>query len=152
VASKKRTAKREGSGKFGEKANFIRSLPAELSPKEVVEEAKKRGLAVTVNHVYAIRAKAAGKPAASGSRQQSEENQPTSAATPARSASNRSSTSRSASNRSSSNRSSSGASASSGGGTEALESQLRLAIANLGLVRAREVFKDVESAFRTTAQ
>ena len=59
---KKKTSKKKTS-KSGSKADFIRSMPANMPVKKVVEEAKKVGLAITDNHVYGVRsaAKKAGK-------------------------------------------------------------------------------------------
>lgn len=48
--------KKKSAGTFGAKAEFIRSQPDQLSAREIVEAAKKRGLQITVNHVYNIRA------------------------------------------------------------------------------------------------
>ncbi len=48
---------------YGNKTKFVLGLPRELSAKQVVEEAKKQGIAITEAHVYKIRstAKAKGK-------------------------------------------------------------------------------------------
>lgn len=57
--------------KFGEKAEFIRSMPATMPAKQVVAEAAKKGLKLTEGHVYNLRAmkklaakrlKASGRP------------------------------------------------------------------------------------------
>lgn len=42
---------------FGVKAKFIRSLPLDMSATKVKEEASKRGMKVSSNHIYAIRAR-----------------------------------------------------------------------------------------------
>ncbi len=124
MAAKKSISK--NTGKFGAKAEFIRSQPASMSAKEVVEAAKKVGLKVTVNHVYNIRA--AGKKEGGFA-------PPRSAAAP------------SASHSTGSRRGRGPGSASGGAASAALEAQLRRAIAEVGLQRAREIFDSVESVF-----
>lgn len=113
------------SGKFGAKADFIRSQPASMGAREVVESAKKVGLKVTVNHVYNIRA--AGKKDGGNA--------------PARSVAAPSATSLTPSRR--------GRKPASVVSTAsfAIEAQLRRAIAEVGLQRAREIFSSVESIF-----
>jgi hypothetical protein len=121
MAAKRQSNK--NSSKFGAKAEYIRSQPASMSAKEVVEAAKKVGLKVTVNHVYNIRA-AAKKEGAFGP--------PRSVPAP--------STNQPAGSRRGRGPASAPASA-------ALEAQLRRAIAEVGLQRAREIFDSVESVF-----
>lgn len=121
MAAKK--ASNKSSGKFGAKADFIRSQPAAMSAKEVVEAAKKAGLKVTVNHVYNIRAAEKKEGGFSAPRSAS----PNSMPTPSRR----------------------GRKPAGGAGlaSTALEAQLRRAIAEVGLQRAREIFDSVESVF-----
>lgn len=59
AAKKKKTTTKP----YGNKTKFVLGLPRELSAKQVVEEAKKQGIAITEAHVYKIRstAKAKGK-------------------------------------------------------------------------------------------
>lgn len=59
AAKKKKTTTKP----YGNKTKFVLGLPRDLSAKEVVEEAKKNGIAITEAHVYKIRstAKAKGK-------------------------------------------------------------------------------------------
>ena len=123
MAAKKTSNK--NSGKFGAKADFIRSQPASMSAKDVVEAAKKVGLKVTVNHVYNIRAaeKKEGGYAAPRSVSAPNANQPS----PSRRGRKPLSHAISA--------------------NTALEAQLRRAIAEVGLQRAREIFDSVESVF-----
>jgi hypothetical protein len=121
MAAKKTSNK--NSGKFGAKADFIRSQPASMSAKDVVEAARKAGLKVTVNHVYNIRAaekKDGSHPA------------PRSVAAPSTSTPSRRGRKP-------------GSSAMTA--STALEAQLRRAIAEVGLQRAREIFDSVESVF-----
>jgi hypothetical protein len=122
MAAKKTSNK--NSGKFGAKADFIRSQPASMSAKDVVDAARKVGLKVTVNHVYNIRAaeKKEGPHAA-----------PRSAAAP--------------SNLPSPSRRGRKSAAQAISASTALEAQLRRAIAEVGLQRAREIFNSVESVF-----
>ena len=49
MAAKKKTAK------FGAKSAFVRGLPRDTPAKEVVAQAKKKGLTITENYVYTIR-------------------------------------------------------------------------------------------------
>jgi len=123
MAAKK--ASNKNSGKFGAKADFIRSQPASMSAKEVVEAARKVGLKVTVNHVYNIRAAEKKEGGHAGPR--------STAALSANVA---------APSRRGRKPASQGATAST-----ALEAQLRRAIAEVGLQRAREIFDSVESVF-----
>ena len=124
MAAKKSNNK--NSGKFGAKAEFIRSQPASMSAKDVVDAAKKVGLKVTVNHVYNIRAagKKDGGFAPPRSVSVPSTNQPTA-----------------------SRRGRGPASTRAGAASTALEGQLRRAIAEVGLQRAREIFDSVESVF-----
>jgi DNA uptake protein ComE-like DNA-binding protein len=123
MAAKKFISK--NSGKFGAKAEYIRSQPASMSAKDVVDAAKRVGLKVTVNHVYNIRA-AAKKEGAFA---------------PPRSVPG-SSMSQPAASRRGRKPASTAISANT-----ALEAQLRRAIAEVGLQRAREIFDSVESVF-----
>src|SRR5512133_1141682 len=54
---------RQRRGRFGEKANFIRSQPDSMSAKQIVEAAAKQGLKISVNHVYNLRMDTAAKSA-----------------------------------------------------------------------------------------
>ncbi len=123
MAAKKTSNK--NSGKFGAKADFIRSQPVSMSAKDVVEAAKKAGLKVTVNHVYNIRAaeKKDGGYAAPRSVAAPNTNLPA----PSRRGRKPMVHAMSA--------------------NTALEAQLRRAIAEVGLQRAREIFDSVESVF-----
>jgi hypothetical protein len=94
-----------------------------MSAKEVVEAARKVGLKVTVNHVYNIRAAEKKEGPHAG---------PRSAAAPSTNTPSR--------------RGRKPASQMSTAST-ALEAQLRRAIAEVGLQRAREIFDSVESVF-----
>lgn len=122
MAAKKTSNK--NSGKFGAKADFIRSQPASMSAKEVVDAARRVGLKVTVNHVYNIRA-AEKKEGPHG---------PRSAAAPSTNMPSPSRRGRKPANQTAS-------------ASTALEAQLRRAIAEVGLQRAREIFDSVESVF-----
>ena len=123
MAAKKSSNK--NSGKFGAKAEYIRSQPASMSAKDVVEAAKKVGLKVTVNHVYNIRA---------ASKKEGAFAPPRSVPAP--------STSQPTASRRGRKPASAALTASA-----ALEAQLRRAIAEVGLQRAREIFDSVESVF-----
>lgn len=57
----KRRGRRPGGAET--KAGFVRSLPASVSAKEVVEQAKERGFEISEGYVYAIRSKLKEKPA-----------------------------------------------------------------------------------------
>lgn len=59
MASKK-TGKKV-PGKFGAKAEFIRSQPESMSAKDIVDAAAKQGIKISVNHVYNLRTAAAKK-------------------------------------------------------------------------------------------
>ncbi len=63
---RKKTTKKKT--KFGAKAKFVRSMPASMSARKVVEEAAKAGISISENHVYSVRAatKKASKKAAKG--------------------------------------------------------------------------------------
>lgn len=116
MASKK--SGKKVSGKFGAKADFIRSQPESMSAKEIVEAAAKQGIKISVNHVYNLRTAAAkkgdtGKGAAMLAPKRGVGRPPRAAA----------------------------------GGTD-VERQLRAAIAEVGLQRAREIFEAVAVAFR----
>jgi hypothetical protein len=114
MASKKSAKKT--SGKFGAKADFIRSQPESMSAKDIVDAAAKQGLKISVNHVYNLRTSAAKKTDAPVS------SVPAPKRGPGRPR------------------------ALSGGGN--VEQQLRAAIAEVGLQRAREIFDAVAAAFR----
>ena len=120
MAAKKSSSK--NSGKFGAKAEYIRSQPASMSAKEVVEAAKKVGLKVTVNHVYNIRA---------ASKKEGAYAPPRSVPAPSTNQPSRRGRGPSSVHTASA----------------ALEAQLRRAIAEVGLQRAREIFDSVESVF-----
>src|SRR5512140_1763560 len=122
MAAKKTSNK--NSGKFGAKADFIRSQPASMSAKDVVDAARKAGLKVTVNHVYNIRA---------AEKKDSPHAAPRSAAAPSTNSLSPSRRGRKATQAISA--------------STALEAQLRRAIAEVGLQRAREIFDSVESVF-----
>ena len=123
MAAKKTSNK--NSGKFGAKADFIRSQPASMSAKDVVDAARKVGLKVTVNHVYNIRA---------AEKKDSPHAGPRSAAAPS-------------TNLASPSRRGRRSAAQAVSASTALEAQLRRAIAEVGLQRAREIFDSVESVF-----
>lgn len=122
MAAKKTSNK--NSGKFGAKADFIRSQPASMSAKDVVDAARRVGLKVTVNHVYNIRA---------AEKKDGPHVAPRSAAAP--------------SNLPSPSRRGRKSAAQAISASTALEAQLRRAIAEVGLQRAREIFDSVESVF-----
>lgn len=63
---RKKTTKKKT--KFGAKAKFVRSMPASMSARKVVEEAAKAGISISENHVYSVRAatKKTGKKVAKG--------------------------------------------------------------------------------------
>ena len=48
-------ATKKKASKFGAKAEFVRSTPRTMSAKDVVEAAKKKGIALTENYVYTVR-------------------------------------------------------------------------------------------------
>lgn len=56
TAPVKRKPGRPPKLKFGAKADFIRSMPSSMSANQIVDEAAKQGIRLTVNHVYNIRA------------------------------------------------------------------------------------------------
>jgi hypothetical protein len=63
AAKKKKTATKT----YGNKTKFVLGLSRDLSAKQVVEEAKKNGIAITEAHVYKIRSTAKNKaPKSSG--------------------------------------------------------------------------------------
>lgn len=124
-AKKKATQKKTKTSKgrkteFGAKAEFIRALPLDMPVKQVIEEAAKKGLTLSDNHVYAVR---------SEERKKKGKDKPT----PKRSIPKK----RAAASRAPSSSPKSGS----------LEVQLRMAIAELGLARARAIFAEVEKAF-----
>jgi hypothetical protein len=106
-------------GKFGAKAEFIRDQPESMSAKEIVEAAAKQGIKISVNHVYNLRTAAAKK---------GEGGKGSGFAAPAKRGVGR-------------------PRANAAGGTD-VERQLRAAIAEVGLQRAREIFEAVAVAFR----
>ena len=55
------STERRRRGRFGEKADFIRSQPHTMSAREVVEAAEKVGIKISVNHVYNLRMGATAK-------------------------------------------------------------------------------------------
>ena len=95
---------RQRRGRFGEKADFIRSQPNSMSAKQIVEAAAKQGLKISVNHVYNLRMGVTAR-RAGGTRG-------------------------GAPNRSSS-----------------VEQQIRDAIAEIGLRRAREILGEIAEVF-----
>jgi hypothetical protein len=104
--------------KFGAKADFIRSQPESMSAKEIVEAAAKQGMRVSVNHVYNLRAAAASKSVARAPSAATQLPRKLRVGRPPAIAAG-----------------------------ENVEQKLRMAIAELGLVRAREVFDMIEAAF-----
>lgn len=121
TAAKKKTKKskstKAGKSEFGAKAEFIRSKPLGMPANQVVEEGAKQGLSMSANHVYAVRAEMRKK-----QKQSAKAATPSPPAAPARAPA----TTTRPSN---------------------LEAQLRHAIAELGLARARAIFAEVEKAF-----
>jgi type III secretion system FlhB-like substrate exporter len=61
AAKKKKTAKKTATKTYGNKTKFVLGLSRDLSAKQVVEEAKKNGIAITEAHVYKIRSTAKNK-------------------------------------------------------------------------------------------
>lgn len=114
----KKTGKKV-TGKFGAKADFIRNQPESMSAKEIVEAAAKQGIKISVNHVYNLRTAAAKK---------GEPGKGAALLVPKRGVGRP-------------------PRAAAGGGTD-VERQLRAAIAEVGLQRAREIFEAVAVAFR----
>lgn len=114
MASKK-TAKKP-SGKFGAKAEFIRTQPESMSAKDIVDAAAKQGIKISVNHVYNLRTAAAKK-----------SDVPMASVVTKRGPGRPRSTPGTSSN---------------------VEQQLRAAIGEIGLQRAREIFDAVTAAFR----
>lgn len=107
--------------KFGAKADFIRSKPATMPARQVVDEAAKEGMKLTINHVYAVRSQAKSAVTRRGPGRPRKGS--ALAPAPARGGAR-------------------------GGRPQGdLEEQLRRAIAELGLSRARHVFDQVEAAF-----
>jgi len=114
----KKSAKKSSNNTFGAKADFIRDQPSNMSAKDIVDAAAKQGLRISVNHVYNLRAAAKKQPGAGRS-----------SATSSKSGRGRTATG-------------------VGAAAPGLEAQLRSAIAQVGLRRAREIFDSVEKAFR----
>jgi hypothetical protein len=110
----------EHSSKFGSKAAFIRSQPLSMSAKEVVEAASHHGLKISVNHVYNLRTAAAKK----------EQSATSAADISIQTGDHRLERARST------------------GRVGDVERQLRAAIAEVGLMRSREIFEAVAEAFR----
>lgn len=106
--------------KFGAKADFIRSQPESMSAREVAEAAAARGLKISVNHVYNLR-NAPAKLSA-GTASGSDSGEPVRRRGPGRPRARVDIT--------------------------VAERQLRLAIAEVGLKRAREIFDVIAKAFR----
>ena len=125
MAKKKVSAKKAAAPKaaFGSKAEFIRAQSSALSAKEVVEAAAKDGLTMTENHVYTVRAEAKkklGNPATTSTPKRTTKTTKTKTArTPSVSEPKLSD----------------------------LEAQLRRAIGEMGLAKARAIFAEVERAF-----
>ena len=113
---------------FGAKAAFIRSMPSSMPAKEVVAEAAKQGLKITEGHVYNLRSSGSKKPK-NGSTTITVTNGGITSSKRGPGRPRKSGTEFST------------------GGTTSQETQLRRAIAELGLTRARAVFAEVESAF-----
>jgi hypothetical protein len=114
----KKTGKKT-SGKFGAKADFIRNQPESMSAKDIVDAAAKQGLKISVNHVYNLRTAAAKK-----------SDEPMSVAAAPKRGPGRP------------------RAAAPSGSSSNVEQQLRAAIAEVGLQRAREIFDAVTAAFR----
>lgn len=55
MPTKKNTASKKPTKAFGNKTRFVLELPQELSAAQVVEEARKNGIAIAENHVHNIR-------------------------------------------------------------------------------------------------
>ncbi|MBK6518556.1 MAG: hypothetical protein IPM79_24360 [Polyangiaceae bacterium] len=121
TAAKKKTKKskstKAGKSEFGAKAEFIRSKPLGMPANQVVEEGAKQGLSMSANHVYAVRAEMRKK-----QRGSAKTATPPPSVAPARAPA----TTTRPSN---------------------LEAQLRHAIAELGLARARAILAEIEKAF-----
>src|SRR5512133_1239571 len=96
---------RQRRGRFGEKADFIRSQSNSISATQIVEAAAKQGLKISVNHVYNLRTIAAAKRAGSTRIHVR-------------------------------------------GPSKSLEHQIRDAIAEIGLHRAREILEEIAEMFR----
>ena len=107
-------------GRFEQRADFIRAQPESMSAREIAEAAAKAGLKISVNHVYNLRAAAAKK------------------ADPGLSGVVGLSTRRRVGR------------PSSAAIVEDVEQRLRLAIAEIGLQRARQIFETIEAAFGRT--
>ncbi len=114
---KKAKAPKAAKPAFGAKSDFVRAQPLDMSAKQVVEEALKKGITLTEGLVYNVRGavkKGTDKASTAASPRKAK-----AAARPV------------------------AASPKTGG----LEAQLRMAIAELGLAQARSIFADVEKAF-----
>jgi hypothetical protein len=59
-------AKKKTKPEFGAKAAFVRGIPRETPAKEVVAQAKKKGIALTEAYVYSIRSNSGAGKAAKG--------------------------------------------------------------------------------------
>jgi len=114
----KKSAKKSNNNTFGAKADFIRNQPSSMSAKDIVDAAAKQGIRISVNHVYNLRAAAKKQPGSGKSG--------------------------AGSTKSARGRAATGLATVAPG----LEAQLRSAIAQVGLRRAREIFDSVEKAFR----
>lgn len=117
---KKRTSAKNPD--FGAKAAFIRSMPTTMPAKQVVAEAAKQGLRITEGHVYNLR---------SGSSKKAK----------------RDTTTLTVSDGAAPKRGPGRPPKSLASNSHSQESDLRRAIAELGLTRARTVFAEVEAAF-----
>lgn len=112
--------RRSSTHKFGAKAAFIRSMPTTMTAREVVAEAAKQGMTITEGHVYNLRS--SKKPRNGG-------------------------TTVTVTNGGVTFKRGPGRPRKSPGSGPSQESELRRAIAELGLARARAVFAEVEAAF-----
>lgn len=121
--TKKQSSK--SNSKFGAKAAFIRSMPTTMTAREVVAEAAKQGLKITEGHVYNLRSTKQPKKATTITVTDGAVAEKRGPGRPRKHANGN------------------GASVASLG----QETDLRRAIAELGLSRARAVFAEVEAAF-----
>lgn len=108
---------KQRTGKFGEKAAFIRSQPDSMSPRDIVAAGALQGLKISVPHVYALR-KSTEK---SGSRDENA----LGVSTPK----------------------TNGRLSDSNGRPTYIEQRIRAAMAEVGLRRAREIFNTVAMTF-----
>lgn len=54
--SKKTAGTKRTKSAFGDKTRFVRKVAIDMPAKQVIEEARKAGLTISENHVYAVRA------------------------------------------------------------------------------------------------